>query len=185
MRAIGKLLLLVAFGVIATKANGEPTQYLCTVEQSAGLHFDKQIGKWRPREFGARKYVLRRLTDEDRNQQTAKWRPLIADNPQADWAFFEYGKTDAMPLSICVEPEKDAILSRDFNCHSIVQTARFDKETRRFEMTVGSGYIHQGFWEQLRRERPDYFATLLAKGQATDPSKPDDLFVEIGTCSPS
>lgn len=179
------LLLLLPLAIMVTKANGEPSQYLCTVEQSAGLHFDGQIGKWHPQGFGVRKYVLRRLTDEDRNQKTAKWWALLADHPEASWAFFEYGKTNPMPLSICVEPEKDAILSRDLNCHDVVQTAKFDKETRRFEMTVGSGYINQGFWEQLRREQPDHFAKLLANGQASDPSKPDDLFVEIGTCSPS
>jgi hypothetical protein len=183
MKALGTFLLLVTAVGLTGNANAEPTQYLCTVEQSAGLHFDRQIGKWRPQEFAGRKYILRRLTDEDHNKQRAKWWATLDAYPEANWAFFEYGKVDPIPLSACKEPGKEDFLSY-FACHEILLAARFDKDTRRFEMTVSPGYIQQGFWEKLRREEPDYFARLLANGRALDPSNPDDGFVEIGTCSP-
>ncbi|MBR0869789.1 hypothetical protein JQ633_05425 [Bradyrhizobium tropiciagri] len=97
----------------------------------------------------------------------------------------EHGKDDPMPLTACVEVKEGAGLSQDFRCQPIIHDAHFDKDTRRFEVVVSNGYITQGFWEQFRREAPEQFARLLASGRAGDPSKPDDLYIEIGTCSPS
>lgn len=172
MKAIlawSSLLLAASSG----NAPAEPNQYLCTVEHAAGLHYDKQTGAWRPQEFGARKYVLRRITADDRDEKRGKWWALF--NAKYNWAFFNYGEAEPMPVAQCVE-DKDATMSELFNCGGI---AKFDSDTRRFEMnqTFGS-YITQGFWEQRRRENPK--AKL-----PVDPSKPDDLFIEIGNCSPS
>jgi hypothetical protein len=178
------LTLMIAAGATAS-ARAEPSQYLCATERAGGLHFDRDAQMWRAQEFGARKYVLRRLTDADRDKNS-KWGVLLDHHAQANWAFFEYGKENPMPLTACVEVEEGlGQLSRDFRCRPIVHDAHFDKETRRFEVVVSGGYVTQGFWEQFRRETPAEFAKLLERGGAGDPSKPDDLYVEVGTCSPS
>lgn len=175
------LILMIAAGA-TTSARAEPSQYLCAAESAGGLHFDRDAQVWRAQEFRARKYMLRRLTDADRDK-SSKWWGLLVGHSQANWAFFEYGKENPMPLTACVEVEEG--LGQGFRCQSIIQDARFDKETRRFEVLVGGGFVTQGFWEQFRRETPAEFAKLLERGRAGDPSKPDDLYVEVGTCSPS
>jgi len=43
--------------------------------------------------------------------------------------------------------------------------------------------INQGFWEQLKLSDPKRFEDERRYGSAHDPSHPDDIFVEIGTCS--
>jgi hypothetical protein len=168
--------LLVA--IASGNALAEPNQYLCTVEHAAGLRYDKQTGAWHPQEFGSRKYVLRRLTDDDRDEKKGKWWGLFKGNTKANWAFFPYGEADPMPIASCVEENPSVALSELFNCQPIAGTAKFDKDTRRFEMIVSGSYIDQGFWEQRRREDP-------TRKKPVDPSKPDDLFIEIGNCSPS
>jgi hypothetical protein len=163
--------------VVPATAQADPNQYLCTVEHAAGLHYDKQTNVWKPQEFGSRKYILRRLTDDDRDENKGKWWALLKDNPKANWAFYSYGKDKPMPLASCVE-DSGTVMSEMFYCRPVVNDARFDKDTRRFEIVSHGAYIDQGFWEQRRREDPN--AKL-----ANAPSKPDDLFVEIGNCSPS
>jgi hypothetical protein len=163
--------------IVVTPVLADPNQYRCTVEHAAGLHYDKQTNAWRPQEFGSKKYVLRRLTDDDRDEKKGKWWPLLKDNAKANWAFFDYGEVDPMPLASCIE-DKDSVLAEDLFCRRIVSDAQFDKDTRRFEIINHGGYVSQGFWEQRRRENP-------AAKLTSDPSKPDDLFIEIGTCSPS
>ncbi|MET4070631.1 hypothetical protein ABID58_005438 [Bradyrhizobium sp. S3.2.6] len=159
-------------------ANAEPSQYVCTAEHAAGLHFDRQAGTWGVKEFGASKYNLRRLTEGDRDKSKSKYWPLLERHPKANWAFFKIGGDQEMPLVACFEDKADKVLSNLFRCEPIVHDARFDKDTRRFEVIVSGGYVDQGFWEQYRRENP-------GNTVAQDPSRPDDLFIEIGTCSPS
>src|SRR6516225_4388176 len=79
----------------AVAAHSEPTQYVCTVEHAAGLHFDSQTSTWGAREFGIRKYMLRRLTDRD---QKKRWWSSALRDPQANWAFFDFGKDSQTPL---------------------------------------------------------------------------------------
>jgi hypothetical protein len=177
MKAILAWTSLFLVAASSGSALAVPNQYLCTVEHAAGLHYDKQTGAWRPQEFGSRKYVLRRLTADDRDEKKGKWWPLLKD-AKANWAFFNYGEADPMPVASCVENEDALVLPEMFSCQPIVGSAKFDSDTRRFEMIYRGGYIDQGFWEQRRRENPT--AKLLG-----NPSKPDDLFIEIGNCSPS
>jgi hypothetical protein len=103
-----------------------------------------QTGAWRPREFGSRKYVLRRLTADDRDEKKSKWWPLFKDNADANWAFFNYGEADPMPVASCVQTP-DATLSEFFQCRPGVGSAKLDSDMRRFEMICGGGYIDQGF----------------------------------------
>ena len=91
----------IALIVAPIAAAADPNQYLCLVEQSAGLHYDQQSNAWQPRAFGvARKYILRRLNDDDRDEHKGKWWVLLKDEPEANWAFFEFGKTDPMPEAV-------------------------------------------------------------------------------------
>jgi hypothetical protein len=76
------------------------------------------------------------------------------------------------------QEDKAAVMSEMFYCKPNLADAVFDGDTRRFEIVYHGAYVVQGFWEQRRRESPT--AKLAA-----DPSKPDDLFIEIGNCSPS
>jgi hypothetical protein len=163
--------------VVPATAQADPNQYLCTVERAAGLHYDKQTNAWKPQEFGSKQYVLRRLTDDDRDEKKGAYSQLLKGNPKANWAFYWYGVDKPMPLASCIE-DNEAIMSEMFYCRPIVIDAQFDKDTRRFETLSHGAYVNQGFWEQRRRESPT--AKL-----ANDPSKPDDLFIEIGNCSPS
>jgi hypothetical protein len=161
----GGLMLAVA----KTAADSETNQYLCVVEQAAGLHYDNQVGAWRPQAFGtSRKYILRKLNEDDRDHQKGKWWSLFEGRPKATWAFFEFGR-DGVPKATCVEL---------FDCQPLVSSASFYKDTHRFEMIYHVGYIDQGRWERLRQENPKTHLPV-------DPANPDDLFIEIGKCSPN
>ena len=151
---------ILAFATGTTHA--EPSQYLCVVEHAVGLHYDKQARAWGPQSFqSGGKYIFRKLNDDDRD----RWR-LREDYPEANWAFFEFGKP--MPLMLC----KGGV------CRRIVLDGSFDFDSRRFEIVARGGYLYQGFWEQFRRENPNH-------EPLHDLSNPDDLFIAIGTCSPS
>jgi hypothetical protein len=101
LTATGMILLL------ATVAQAEPKQYLCAVEHAAGLHYSAETGTWGPQAFStSRKYVLRRLTSDDFDHNKGKWWGLlepIEGDPKPNWAFFEYGKPEPMPLATCVD----------------------------------------------------------------------------------
>jgi hypothetical protein len=172
----------LVIGLVTVPARANPNQYLCTVEHAAGLHYDKQTNAWRPQEFGPRKYVLRRLTPDDRDEKKGRYSSLLKGNPRANWAFFWYDRSASpMPLVSCVEDRDDAFLATMFFCRTIVIDAEFDSDSRRFEIISHGGYVSQGFWEQFRREHPEQYARQLPSGEAQDPTKPDDLFIEIGT----
>jgi hypothetical protein len=174
---------LAALLATANPALAEPTQYVCIAEHSGGLHFDRQTGTWHAQVFVPGKYILRRVTDRDRDRTQGKWWSSFEHHPDANWAFFDFGKDDPIPLTVCVEG-KDDWSSRNLKCTPVVfvHDAHFDKETRRFEVIVSGAYVSQGYWEQLRREDPEEFKQLPYKH---DPSSPDDLFIQIGMCSPS
>jgi hypothetical protein len=175
--------LIVTIGLfMATRAVAEPSQYLCVVEEAAGLHYDPQNSAWRPEAFGMRKYTLRRLTNDDRDHQRGKWWVLLDEAPEANWAFFEPGNDTPMPLSICVDNPKSVSAER-FSCKSVLFDAVFDKSSRRFETIYHASYISQGFFS--RREHPEQYKYRLSRGQVDLASHPDDLFIEIGKCSPS
>jgi hypothetical protein len=172
--------------VLPTGGRAEPNQYLCVVEATGGLHYDSQTNVWLPQAFRpGKKYVLRRLTNDDRDKTKGKWWSTLEYHPEANWAFFEFGKDDPMPLVTCFEDDPKAILASHFNCRRSVFDGSFDKDSRRFEMVGHGGYISQGFWEQHRRENPQQYEGALSHGRVGDPTKPDDLFIEIGRCSPS
>jgi hypothetical protein len=111
-----------------------------------------------------------------------KWWALLSHHPKANWAFFQF-EGDMMPLATCEYDTRNILPS--FNCRGGVLDGSFDMDSRRFEIVVSRGYISQGFWEQFRREDPEQYRWGLSQGRASDPSHPDDLFIEIGKCSPS
>jgi hypothetical protein len=144
-----------------TAANSKPSQYLCVVEQSSGLHYDDQAHIWRPQAFRpGERYILRKLTEDDRDPRN-KWSSMYRD-PKVTWAFFRLG--DDFPRERCVE----------FDCRP---SATFDPDSLRFEIRNYGSYIDQGLWQRLRREDPKAHLPV-------DPDRPDDLFIEIGGCGP-
>jgi hypothetical protein len=175
----------IAFALIAGVSGvcAGPSQYVCTVEHTTGLHYDKQAGMYGTAPFVAgAKFVMRKITDDDRDHQKGKWWALYDEGKRADddWAFFEFGKPDPLPLATC----RVAFGAR-LACERLIFDAEFDLDSRRFELVSRGGYISQGFWEQFRREHPEEYKHSSKNGTVNDPSKPDDLFIAIGRCSPS
>ena len=167
---------------MATSAVAEPSQYLCVVKESAGLHYGSQNSAWQLQAFEMRKYTLRRLTDDDRNHQRGKWWALLDKVPEANWAFFEFGSDTPMPLSIYVDHPK-SVLAERFSCKSVVFDGVFDKGSRRFETIYHGSHVSQGFFS--RREHPEQYKYRLSRGQEDPASHPNDLFIELGKCAPS
>jgi len=166
---------------LATAAQAEPSQYLCSIERAAGVAYNKQTKKWETRVDSTGQYVLRKLTDDDRDKKKGHWAHLFSEHPRANWAFFDFGKDDP-PLAACVEKPDEP----RFECATVMFGASFDKDSRRFEMTspIGS-YLDQAHWEQFRRERPDDFKDYWPQGKPNPVDDPDGAFVAIGKCSPS
>jgi hypothetical protein len=164
-------------------AHAEADKYVCSVEQAAGLHYEKQTNSWRPQAFGTgTRYLLRRLNASDRDKQKkGNWWALLDGHQEANWAFFEFGKELPMPLASCVEDVK-SVLASQFFCRAIVKEGSFDKDSHRFELITRGGYIDQGFWEKERRDHPNDFKPNPLPDGMHDPSHPDDLFIEIGRC---
>jgi hypothetical protein len=78
-RLKGTLVAAFLFGT-SMGAQADLSQYLCVVEQSAGLHYDQQMKSWAPQAFSTgRKYVLRRVNDDDRQQ----WADYFQSRPDA------------------------------------------------------------------------------------------------------
>jgi hypothetical protein len=117
------------------------------------LHYDQQSGAWRPEAFAPKKYVFRRLNADDRNKQKGKWWGLFEYHPEANWAFFEFGKDNPMPLTTCFE-DTNATSWMPFVCKPVVHDGAFDKDTRRFELIHHGGYIGQGFLGAAKQRRP-------------------------------
>jgi hypothetical protein len=165
-----KIFVAVAFLGASISAHADPSRYICVTEQSVGLHYNKQSQAWSPTSFAAnRKYVLRQLNDDDRKQ----WSVLIKSHPKTDWAFFEIGND--VPIALCTD---DLLFSCAWG--SMI----FDKSSLRFERANYGGYTSQGYWEKLRSEKSDQYDSGVKYHRAVDPDKPDDLFFEIGKCSP-
>lgn len=164
-------ILLLAIGPVAL---AEPSNYVCAVEQAAGLHFDTRTNAWVPTTFKpGREYVLRRLSDEDLN---GKYKTFLNGNPKPSWAFFDA----EMPIASCVE---NALPSSTV-CKRVLADADFDKDSRRFELVYRGAYVSQGFWQQLKREDPKQYQALLSEGQGENADHPDDLVIQIGKCNP-
>jgi hypothetical protein len=62
-------------------AQADPSQTLCIAEQKSAV-------LWQSRSTHE-KYILRRLNDDDHKKLSF----LLKHNPNADWGFFEFGKT--------------------------------------------------------------------------------------------
>jgi hypothetical protein len=171
-----RLVALALSTWIATNALAAPSQYLCITDQAAGLHYDRQTGAWIPQAFSNRpKYILRHLTDDD---WKGEYRSILKDQtPQPTWGFFAIGGefTD-QPQATCYE-------SYTFFCRPFVATLEFEKDSLRFQVTYSGAYISQGYWQHVQSTDPEGYQ--LQKPRGLDPiSQPDDVMVEIGTCSP-
>ena len=166
------LAVLVLLGTSVGAKAADPSQYLCVVEQSAGLHYDKQNQSWAPQSFSsARKYVLRRVNDDDRRE----WAGLFKMHPNATSIFVELGNN--FPTALC---EGLGFLSCRIYAGGDIA---FDPQTLRFEIAHYGGYLDQGVWEHFRSEKPDDYDRLVKRGSIGNPDNPADLFFEIGRCS--
>jgi hypothetical protein len=179
---MNKLFALTALLITSTSMAAEPSQYLCTAEAAAGLHYDKQTDGWRGQAFNtATKYLLRKLNDTDRDEQRGKWWALLEKHSEANWAFFEFGESNPPPLATCFE-DINGILPSRFRCRDVIMHVAFDKESRRFELLHHGAFISQGYWSQKRRDDGETHTGRVERDQAGNPSAPDDLFVKIGHC---
>jgi hypothetical protein len=170
--------ILAAAAVMAllAEAHAEPDEYVCVVEHSVGLHFDERSGAWAPQGFAASlSYTLRRLTEDEANR--SQYQVVRKYDPQANWAFFRSG--DARPLAVCSESD------RHFSCKPVVWSLTFDSDSGRFEAALHGAFIAQGHWDQLRKEHPHRAQWMSDHGRGNDPSRPEDLVMQIGKCKPA
>jgi hypothetical protein len=171
------ILAISLLSALLSSANAKTDEYLCTVRQAAGLHYDDKTHEWRSQVFGRdTRYLLRRLREHDTAKPSQEL--LLRYEPKANWGFFKLGNES--PLAACVE-SSDSNLS----CRPIVQSLTFDKNSGRFELISDGGFIDQGYWERFRSENPEHHKWLAEHGRANDPAHPKDLVFEIGECSPS
>jgi hypothetical protein len=173
-----------------TTASAASNQYLCITESVGGLRYDAGTRSWRAQTFTpSGKYILRRITGDD----AKKWDVLlkkfeIRDRQLQekqmfgvdDWAFLNFGENPRL-LALCERsyPEQ---LPADCKPSPFSPISDFGTEARRFEIVYRGSYIEQGRQEQLRRD-PEKLKRE-PPGLVSDPSHPDDLVIEIGTCSP-
>jgi hypothetical protein len=177
---------------IATATAAASNQYLCITESVGGLHYDAGTRSWKPQGFKAgAKYILRRITADD----VKKWDSLLkkfeirnghAEEVQiysvGDWAFVSFGEPRL--LALCLEATQDRGLQLPFVCQPapFVPVWDFGTDTHRFEMVNRGAFIEQGLQEAIHRD-PDRLKRE-PPGRVSDPSRPDDLAIEIGECSP-
>lgn len=154
------VLALLGFA-LSQGAMADPSAYVCTVQKSAGLHYDGQTKEWEPKSFEAgKKYVLRRVTDQ--NEKESRYGSLLKlDRGRPNWVFLD----GEMPIASCSEDVSIVAFSQ-LMCHPIIATVDFDKVSRRFEVSY-----HGAFVSQVDKRRGDV-------------DHPDDVFVAIGTCTP-
>jgi len=152
-------------------AAADPNQYLCIVDEAAGLHYDRSFKEWRPETFKpSSKYIFRHLTPDDRDEQKSKWSAILNSRPKAKWGLFDFGEKEAVPQATCEDGEYS------LECTGMVAEFKFDDKSLRFEIVRSGSYVGQAVNERLRRNRPDWKFV-------GDPDKPDDLVFEIGKCN--
>ena len=155
------------------RAIANPNQYLCVVEQAIGLTYDKQAKHWKPQTFLAPKYILRRLKDED----YARWSTFLKKE-SVNWAFFPFEGQDALPVASCSD---DADF---FACRFHLKDAEFERTSLRFQMFARGGYVIQGLYQELRRKDPEGYKSIHSSEKEKPADSPDDVVIEIGSCSP-
>lgn len=163
----------VAVALILTPARAEPNQYLCVVDQAVGFQFDAKANQWHPQVFSpGKKYIIRRLTADDRSEQS-KWSALYkADD---NWAFFIFGDKDAGPWATC----RDTF---GFYCGNGTE---FDPPSLRFTVSYHGSFTSQGYWADELRQHPSGDHGRISTEKARRyVETPDAMFMEIGTCSP-
>jgi hypothetical protein len=181
---------LVALTV--TTASAASNQYLCITESVGGLHYDAATQSWKPQGFKAgAKYMLRRITGDDVKKWDALLKRLEIQDRQlqekqifdaGDWAFLSFGENPGL-LALCKASYIENRLPFACEPSPFSPISNLTTDARQFELVSGYGaYVEQGRQEQLRRD-PEKLKRE-PPGLVSDPSHPDDLSVEIGTCSP-
>lgn len=170
--------LMLATLAMAGAAAAEPASYVCTVETASGLHFDSRANAWIPQVFKpGDKFVLRKLTDADLNSEKYKYLLKLPGQPVPNWAFFD---SDDRPAANCVETTGQF---GTFVCREVTVSAKFDRESRRFQVEYTNGYIGQGVSLQWKREDPEGYKQRVASAHNDGTTHPDDLLIGIGHCS--
>jgi hypothetical protein len=169
---------LIAAIILSCGASaGPPNQFLCIVEHSAGLHYDKQSKVWTPAAFATgAKYIVRRVNSNDvAEQEKKKWglwlQQILQNHPKADWFFSQFGEKDAPPIAVC---DDDAGHTSIFICTTVIGAAsvEFVSSALRFEIVRNGGYVVQGGLKQFADTPPEIV------------DNPNDLSFEVGKCSP-
>jgi hypothetical protein len=189
------MLRIAGTALLATvmAAQAAPNQYLCITESVGGLRYSPATKSWRAQAFTpGNKYILRRVTDDEVKGWNSLFkkvevRDLKLEERQmygvGDWAFVKFGENNfGISLrALCHENSGDISWFCEPSPFSPIVS--FITDSRRFEFVGGSGaYVGQGRQERLRSD-PEKLKRE-PPGLVYDPSHPDDLFVEIGTCSP-
>lgn len=82
-----------------------PSGYVCITDQAQGFLYNGQTHRWEGARFKPEgTYVVRKLSDEERQQLGLDRLPRIKDN---DWAVFEHDKSD--PISSCREISMESL----------------------------------------------------------------------------
>jgi hypothetical protein len=123
-------LCVTIFGVVAAgTARSDPQHYLCVADGAAGAHYadDKT---WSAQTFSTdSKYILRRLTDDDRQSDPTK--AALADlgtTDQLTWGFFDMD--GGALVSACTDK---------FACSQKAYFFQFDPASRHYEIAhIGS-----------------------------------------------
>jgi hypothetical protein len=195
------------------QAVAEPSQYLCVPQQSGGINYDKQTSTWHATALTSENYVFRRFDKSELQRwwslipvahgSTMNEQRAIAGLPsmgesgdivsgsglkvKAYWGFFSGEAASEHLLQVCVESKDDAIMGDRIFCQSKVPAVYFDLDSRRFELSFIGGYTGQAQFEQMRREYPESYKSVLEeyRKRGADITQPDLLMVVAGMCSPS
>ena len=122
-------ILVSLCGALPSSVSAESRErYLCVVDTSVGLDYNKATKKWGPAIFSAGdKYILRYL---DRAEAD------VPSDARGKWGLFHFGTS--WPLTWCGD---DAWNKGFFYCDSF-DIFSFQKDTLRFQHIYRYGYVH-------------------------------------------
>jgi hypothetical protein len=151
------LSLAVSTAVLATAATAASAAgWLCVAEQATGFKFNAQTRSWQSAVFRTNAhYIIRPPNGEEAKRLAETYKKEIK------WVVVKVGSDFA---TMC---EGDVNEYGFLNCESIGGPVAFNKNTLRFQLYYGLGYV-----------RTD------EESAATTASDVDTPFIEIGKCAP-
>ena len=138
------------------RATDQPTEWICVAEQATGFKYDAVTKTWSTTIFEANtKYIVRRPEINETK---------LPDKLIPPYIWCEFGKQCDWESRQCQHPpSEDTGL---MVCGSDLDHFAINTKLLRMQRYYGSGYLNQGV------------------GLFEDAKHPDDVAVEVGTCSP-